>query len=82
MLNADSPFDVISGIYLMRVATQVQLIALLQTLDDWLRDHPKVEPLLKIWANQQVNLVIFDTLSFHLRQPNIDMRTRSRLLEL
>jgi hypothetical protein len=26
----------------MRVVTQVQMIALLQTLDDWLESHPKV----------------------------------------
>lgn len=36
------PYSIVEGVHLIRVATQVQMIALLQTLDDWLESHPKV----------------------------------------
>ncbi|CAD6581699.1 MAG: hypothetical protein TREMPRED_003069 [Tremellales sp. Tagirdzhanova-0007] len=65
-----SPQSVISGIHIIRIATQVQMIAFLNTMDEWLNVHPKV------------NLVIIDTLSFHFRQPNLEIRTRSRIMEL
>lgn len=32
----------LSGIHYMRIATQVQMIALMNTMDDWLEQHPKV----------------------------------------
>ncbi|GFZ43798.1 hypothetical protein JCM24511_01518 [Saitozyma sp. JCM 24511] len=63
------PYPIVEGVHLIRVATQVQMIALLQTLDDWLESHPKVR------------LVIIDTLSFHFRQPNLDMSSRRRVMD-
>jgi len=69
------------GIHLLRISTQTQMIALLQILDDWLARHPKVGPALTTHS-QQVNLIIFDTLSFHFRQPSLDLRARSRIMEL
>jgi hypothetical protein len=43
-LTTVSPFDIIRGIHIMRIATQVQMVALLNTLDDWLAEHPSVRP--------------------------------------
>jgi hypothetical protein len=42
-LTVESPLQALRGIHLLRIATQVQMIALLQTLDDWLLEHPKVQ---------------------------------------
>lgn len=36
--------SILQGIHLVRVATQVQMIAFLNLLDEWLREHPKVRP--------------------------------------
>lgn len=41
-LTAESPLQALRGVHLLRIATQVQMIALLHTLDDWLILHPKV----------------------------------------
>lgn len=30
------------GIHLVRIATQVQMVAFLNLLDEWLAEHPKV----------------------------------------
>lgn len=32
----------LSGIHLVRVAAQVQMVAFVNTLDEWLVEHPKV----------------------------------------
>lgn len=37
-----SPSDILDGIHLVRVATQVQMVAFLNLLDEWLGDHPNV----------------------------------------
>jgi RAD51-like protein 2 len=34
--------SLLNGIHIVRIATQVQMIAFLNVLDDWLNDHPKV----------------------------------------
>lgn len=34
--------DMLAGIHVTRVATQVQMVAVLHTLDSWLEQHPKV----------------------------------------
>jgi RAD51-like protein 2 len=59
-----------SGIHLVRIATQPQMVAFLHNLDDWLEQHPKV------------HLVVIDTLSYHFRQPNLEMGSRRRAMEL
>ncbi|WWD17173.1 hypothetical protein CI109_101611 [Kwoniella shandongensis] len=64
------PKQILHGIHIVRVLTQVEMIAFLHTLDDWLETHPKV------------NLVVIDTLSYHFRQPGLDMGTRRRIMEL
>ncbi|WWD03113.1 hypothetical protein V865_001160 [Kwoniella europaea PYCC6329] len=64
------PRDIIHGIHFVRIPTQTQMIAFLHTLDEWLETHPKV------------NLIVIDTLSFHFRQPGLDMSTRRRMMEL
>nr|XP_019046461.1 hypothetical protein I302_05210 [Kwoniella bestiolae CBS 10118]OCF25391.1 hypothetical protein I302_05210 [Kwoniella bestiolae CBS 10118] len=63
------PRDIIHGIHFVRIPTQTQMIAFLHTLDEWLETHPKV------------NLIVIDTLSFHFRQPGLDMNTRRRMME-
>jgi RAD51-like protein 2 len=83
------PHSIVEGIHLIRVATQVQMIALLQTLDDWLESHSKVggRSVDPPFANKvdrtrlQVRLVVIDTLSFHFRQPNLDMNSRRRVMD-
>ncbi|WWC89201.1 uncharacterized protein L201_004119 [Kwoniella dendrophila CBS 6074] len=64
------PRDIIHGIHFVRIPTQAQMVAFLYTLDDWLEAHEKV------------NLIIIDTLSYHFRQPGLDMSTRRRMMEL
>lgn len=32
----------LTGIHVMRVVTQVQMVAVLHTLDQWLEQHPRV----------------------------------------
>ncbi|WWC62107.1 uncharacterized protein I303_104697 [Kwoniella dejecticola CBS 10117] len=68
--RATLPRDILHGIHLVRIPTQTQMIAFLNTLDEWLESHPKV------------NLVVIDTLSYHFRQPSLDMSTRRRMMEL
>jgi hypothetical protein len=34
--------DALRGIHLVRIPSQVQMIAFLHTLDDWVDEHPKV----------------------------------------
>ncbi|OCF60756.1 hypothetical protein L486_00396 [Kwoniella mangroviensis CBS 10435] len=62
--------DILHGIHFVRIPTQTQMMAFLLTLDEWLETHPKV------------NLIVIDTLSFHFRQPGLDMSTRRRMMEL
>ncbi|KAL7421892.1 hypothetical protein Q5752_003664 [Cryptotrichosporon argae] len=62
--------DILAGIHLVRIATQVQMVAFLNTLDDWLEAHAKVR------------LVVIDTLSFHFRQPSVEVGVRKRVMEL
>ncbi|WVQ72375.1 hypothetical protein IAR50_001927 [Cryptococcus sp. DSM 104548] len=65
-----SPLDIIQGIHLVRVSTQIEMLGLLHTLDDWLASHPKV------------TLVLIDTLSFHFRQLSLDIAAKRRAMEL
>lgn len=37
--------DVLAGIHVTRVATQVQMVAVLHTVESWLEQHPKVRQL-------------------------------------
>ncbi|WVR06935.1 hypothetical protein IAU60_003971 [Kwoniella sp. DSM 27419] len=68
--NARRTSDVLQGIHIVRVHTQVQMLGLMHTLDEWLEAHRKVA------------LVVIDTLSFHFRQPGLDMGARRRVMEL
>ncbi|KAK4689989.1 DNA polymerase kappa, partial [Tremellales sp. Uapishka_1] len=68
--TAASLESILRGIHSMRIATQVQMIAFIHTLDGWLEEHPKVD------------LIIIDTLSYHFRQPTLDINARRRLMEL
>ncbi|ORY32818.1 P-loop containing nucleoside triphosphate hydrolase protein [Naematelia encephala] len=65
-----SPSAIIRGIRLMRIATQVQMVAFLLWIEEWLEEHPKV------------NLLIIDSLSFHFRNPHLDNKLKSRYLDL
>lgn len=62
--------QIVAGVHVMRVATQVQMVAVLHTLCDWVAEHPKV------------GLVVIDTLSYHFRQPTLDLSVRKRVMEL
>lgn len=42
LTDQDGVEAVLSGIHLVRIATQVEMIAFLHTLDEWLDSHPKV----------------------------------------
>ncbi|KAJ3416818.1 DNA repair protein rad51c [Chytridiales sp. JEL 0842] len=58
----------LSGIHCYRVHDHVQLLALLNQLEDFLKDHP------------QIRLIILDSIAFPFRQGFKDMALRSRLL--
>lgn len=77
--------SILAGIHLVRIATQVQMIAFLNLLDIWLEAHPVVGQLaLCLRADQlmgQVHLVIIDSLSYHFRQPNLDLSARRRIMD-
>ncbi|KLT45440.1 P-loop containing nucleoside triphosphate hydrolase protein [Cutaneotrichosporon oleaginosum] len=62
--------DILQKIHVMRVATQVQMVAVLHTLDAWLEAHPVVK------------LLVIDTLSYHFRQPSMDLSARKRIMDL
>ncbi|WWC70118.1 uncharacterized protein I206_104065 [Kwoniella pini CBS 10737] len=68
--RATLPRDIIHGIHFVRIPTQTHMVAFLHTLDEWLENYPKV------------NLIVIDTLSFHFRQPSLDMSTRRRMMDL
>jgi RAD51-like protein 2 len=77
--------DILRGIHLVRIPTQVQMIAFLHTIDDWVDEHPKVSfssTLQHAPSDKQVKLVIIDTLSYHFRQPNMDMNARRRIMDM
>ncbi|WVF71295.1 hypothetical protein IAT40_006098 [Kwoniella sp. CBS 6097] len=65
-----SPRDILRGIHFVRIHTQVQMVGFIHTLDEWLEAHRKV------------NLIVIDTLSYHFRQPGLDMGARRRVMEL
>ncbi|WVN88426.1 uncharacterized protein L203_103636 [Cryptococcus depauperatus CBS 7841] len=65
-----SPRQLLRGIHVARAHDQVQMVSLLNSISDWLED------------NSKVNLVIFDTLSYHFRHPGLDMVSRRRLMDL
>ncbi|XAO22570.1 hypothetical protein I312_101343 [Cryptococcus bacillisporus CA1280] len=60
----------LKGFHLVRIFSQAQMIAFIYSLSDWLESHPTV------------NLVVIDTLSFHFRQPGLDLATRRKIMEL
>ncbi|BEJ16331.1 hypothetical protein CspHIS471_0509360 [Cutaneotrichosporon sp. HIS471] len=62
--------EMLGRIHVMRVATQVQMVAVLYTLDGWLESHPAVK------------LLVIDTLSYHFRQPSLELSVRKRIMEL
>ncbi|GMK55255.1 hypothetical protein CspeluHIS016_0203110 [Cutaneotrichosporon spelunceum] len=62
--------EILERIHVMRVATQVQMVAVLHTLGGWLESHPAVK------------LVVIDTLSYHFRQPSLELTPRKRIMEL
>ncbi|ORX35778.1 P-loop containing nucleoside triphosphate hydrolase protein [Kockovaella imperatae] len=68
--STDNIREVLSRVHLVRVITQLQMIAFINSLDSWLENHP------------HVNLVIIDSLSYHFRQPNLDSKSRNRILEI
>ena len=77
--------EILRGIDLVRIPTQVQMIAFLHTLDEWVDEHPKVStPSILQYAppDKQVKLVMIDTLSYHFRQPNMDMNARRRIMDM
>jgi RAD51-like protein 2 len=77
--------EMLRGIHLVRIPTQVQMIAFLHTLDQWVEEHPNVStPFVSSYApsHKQVKLVIIDTLSYHFRQPNMDMNARRRIMDM
>lgn len=77
--------DILRGIHLVRIPTQVQMIAFLHILDEWIDEHPKVSfpsILRDARPDSQVKLVIIDTLSYHFRQPNMDMNARRRIMDM
>jgi RAD51-like protein 2 len=59
------------------------MIAFLHTLDEWVDENPKVSSeYTRTLSNKQVKLVIIDTLSYHFRQPNMDMNARRRIMDM
>lgn len=73
---------VLEGVHFIRVPTQIQMIATLQTLDAWLEAHPQVGVKERTSSNTQVKLVVIDTLSFHFRQPTLDLGPKKRIMDL
>ena len=75
----------LEGIHFIRVPTQAQMVALLHCLDEWLEAHPKVRPAPPCYELNlilQVKLVIIDTLSYHFRQPTLELNARKSILKL
>ncbi|OWZ62299.1 hypothetical protein AYX14_04120 [Cryptococcus neoformans] len=68
--NTDTSKSFLKGLYLVRIFSQAQMVAFIYTLRDWLESHPKV------------NLVVIDTLSFHFRQPGLDLAARRKIMDL
>ncbi|ADV19572.1 DNA repair protein Rad51, putative [Cryptococcus gattii WM276] len=60
----------LKGFHLVRIFSQAQMISFIYGLSDWLESHPTV------------NLVVIDTLSFHFRQPGLDLAARRKIMEL
>ena len=60
--------NVLSRIHYFRVHDYVEEIALLNVLEDFVRDHPKVK------------LVVIDSIAFHFRYDFSDIALRTRLL--
>ena len=60
--------DFLSKIHLFRIHSHQELLALVETLNDFLKDHPKVK------------LIVIDSVAFHFRQNMTDMAQRTRLL--
>ena len=42
VITLDTPSETLRGIHLLRIVTQVQMIAFLNTMSEWLDEHPKV----------------------------------------
>lgn len=76
--------QLLEGIHLVRVATQVQMVAFLNSLDEWLLEHPKVSFIttrVTCRADLQVILILIDSLSYHFRQPNFELNARRRVMD-
>jgi RAD51-like protein 2 len=58
------------------------MIAFLYLLDEWIDEHPNVHRVARGSTDDQVKLVIIDTLSYHFRQPNMDMSARRRVMDM
>jgi RAD51-like protein 2 len=41
-LKGPAVSDILRGVHLVRIPTQVQMIAFLHTIDEWVDEHPKV----------------------------------------
>lgn len=41
-LKGSAASNILRGIHLVRIPTQVQMIAFLHTIDEWVDEHPKV----------------------------------------
>lgn len=78
--------EVCEGIHYKRLCDVSALIAFFYSLPTWLSEHPSVGLLLSFPcctnAISQVNLIIIDSLSSHLRPTSLDISTKNMINQL